>query len=77
MRVSGIVLGWLLVAGAVALFHRQVSAAPWLLVHLLLLGAVTNALFIWTSHFSLALLRLPDPGDRHGEIARLATSGDA
>ncbi len=72
VRVSGIVLGWLLVAGAVALFHRQVSAAPWLLVHLLLLGAVTNALFIWTSHFSLALLRLPDPGDRHGEIARLA-----
>lgn len=72
VRVSAIVLGWLLIAGVVALFHRQVPSAPWLLVHLLLLGAVTNALFIWTSHFSLALLRLPDPGDRRGEILKLA-----
>ena len=73
MRASVLVIGWLLAAGVVALLHRQIPAAPWLLVHLLLLGAVTNALFIWTSHFSLALLRLPDPGTRRAEALRLAT----
>ena len=32
-------------------------AAPWLLLHLLLLGAVTNAIFAWSLHFTLALVR--------------------
>src|SRR5690606_3658499 len=44
----------------------------WLVIHLLLLGAVTNAIVIWSAHFSAAVLRIPAPASRRGEAARLA-----
>ena len=59
LATTSLVLVWLAAAVAVALAHRYISAASWLMVHLLLLGAVTNAVLIWSSHFSAALLRLP------------------
>jgi nitrite reductase (NO-forming) len=37
--------------------RRYAPESPWLLVHLLLLGAVTNAIFVWSSHFADAMLR--------------------
>jgi nitrite reductase (NO-forming) len=43
-----------------------------LLVHLLLLGAVTNAIFVWSSHFADALLRRrATAGSRRWQGARL------
>src|SRR5665647_769451 len=42
---------------AISLVNRYVPETHWLLVHLLLLGAVTNAIFVWSSHFADALLR--------------------
>ena len=59
------VAAWLAALLGVALFHRYVPESPWLLVHLLLLGAVTNAIFVWSSHFADALLRRrTTPGSR-------------
>ena len=43
----------------------------WLAVHLLLLGAVTNAIVTWTEHFAVALLRARQPSRRAAAI-RLA-----
>jgi len=48
---------WLAAVLGVALFHRFLPESPWLLVHLLVLGAVTNAIFVWSAHFADALLR--------------------
>ena len=59
-RVGAIVLFWIVAAGLVSLFHRNLPSSHWLLVHLLLLGAATNAILIWSDHFATSLLRLPD-----------------
>jgi len=54
------------------MFHRYVAVSPWLLVHLLLLGAVTNAIFVWSAHFADALLRRrATPGSRRWQVCRL------
>ena len=56
---------WLLAVIAVALVHRSLPAPRWLLIHLLLLGAVTHAILVWSRHFAEALLHTaPAPGDR-------------
>ncbi|MEO6143506.1 MAG: multicopper oxidase domain-containing protein [Dermatophilaceae bacterium] len=63
---------WLTALFGIALFHRYVPESPWLLVHLLLLGAVTNAIFVWSAHFADALLRRRStPGSRRWQIGRL------
>jgi hypothetical protein len=56
---------------AVGIAHPFVPQGRWLLIHLLLLGAVTNAILIWSTHFAAAILRAPAPPRRHGEAARL------
>ncbi len=71
-RTSAVVLSWLAAAALVALAHRQVPASAWLMVHLLMLGAVTNALVIWSWHFTVAVLRAPPARSRRGEALRLA-----
>jgi nitrite reductase (NO-forming) len=48
-----------------------VPRAHWLVIHLLLLGAATNAILVWSMHFTVALLRAPTPPRRRGEAARL------
>ena len=70
-RTSAVVLAWLAAAAVVALGHRQVPASTWLMVHLLMLGAVTNALIIWSWHFTVAVLRAPPARSRRGEALRL------
>ena len=52
-------LGWLTAAVVVALVHRVVPDSGWLMLHLVLLGAVTHAIFVWSFHFSQTLLRSP------------------
>lgn len=69
---GGIVLAYVLSDAVVVLNHHFIPNARWLMVHTFTLGAITNALFIWTEHFAAAILRFrPDP-KRHGEIALLA-----
>ena len=63
---------WLVSLLVVAVAHRWIAASGWLLVHLLLLGAITNAIVVWSQHFTDALLRRRiDPGSRRWQILRL------
>lgn len=50
-------LAWLLAEVAVVMGHRFVGEPRWLMVHLLLLGAVSNAIVVWSSYFTDAVLR--------------------
>ncbi|WP_310961025.1 multicopper oxidase domain-containing protein [Nocardioides terrisoli] len=47
---------WLLAVVVVALVHRELAAPRWLMFHLLLLGAVTHSILVWSQHFADALL---------------------
>ncbi|WP_457461100.1 multicopper oxidase domain-containing protein [Streptomyces sp. TE5632] len=70
--MNAVVAGWLVLFAVAALVHPFVPAARWLLVHLLLLGAVSNAVVIWSGHFAPSVLRLPE-ADRGAPAAlRLA-----
>lgn len=66
-------LGYLVLIVVVAFTHPLLPQWRWLLVHLLLLGAVTNAIVVWSNHFAIAVLRAPAPANRRGEAVRLAT----
>jgi len=58
---------------AISLVNRYVPETHWLLVHLLLLGAVTNAIFVWSSHFADALLRRrATVGSRRWQVVKIA-----
>jgi nitrite reductase (NO-forming) len=65
------VAAWLTELLAVAVLRRHIPESPWLLVHLLL-GAVTNEFFVWSSHFADALLRRrATAGSRRWQGARM------
>ncbi|WP_318244511.1 multicopper oxidase domain-containing protein [Oerskovia merdavium] len=72
LRANAPVVGWLVATVVVAVGHRWIPASPWLLVHLLLLGAVTNAICVWSQHFTDALLsRRVTTASRRWQVARL------
>ncbi len=63
---------WLVAVVVVSLAHPFVPAPRWLMIHLLLLGAVTHSVLVWTKHFADALLHTaPSPGDRRVQSTRL------
>lgn len=64
-------LAYLAALVAVGLAHPALPAWRWLAIHLLLLGAATNAILVWGAHFTAAVLRIPAPPDRRGEAVRL------
>ena len=68
-RVQVVVFAWFALAAGVAVV--RFDDWQWFLVHLLMLGAVSNALFIWSWHFTGAILRVPDQADRSAEVQRL------
>ncbi len=49
-------VGWLLAVVVVALAHPVIPAPRWLLFHLLLLGAATHSILVWSQHFADTLL---------------------
>ena len=71
-RTAWLPLGYLLAIEVVGLAHPVLPEWWWLGVHVLLLGASTNAILIWSAHFTLAVLRAPAPASRRGEAVRLA-----
>jgi uncharacterized membrane protein len=71
-RTGMVPLGYLVAIVAVSLAHPFVPHSRWLLIHLLLLGAVTNAILVWGAHFAAAILRTPATPGRRGEAVRLA-----
>lgn len=56
---NAITIGYLLAVAAEVVGHLPDPAPTWLVVHLLLLGAATNAIVTWSSHFAGSLLQQP------------------
>ncbi|QCU78037.1 hypothetical protein E7744_07445 [Citricoccus sp. SGAir0253] len=50
---------WLVTAVVLAVVHRAVPEAEWLLVHLVLLGALGHSILVWSLYFAQAILRVP------------------
>ncbi len=66
------VVVWLLALVVAILLHPFVPAPRWLMIHLLLLGAVSHAILVWSRYFADALLHTgPRPGDRREQSWRL------
>ncbi|MEO7373242.1 MAG: multicopper oxidase domain-containing protein [Terrimesophilobacter sp.] len=55
---------WLVAAGVVTVAFRLLPWGNWLMVHLLLLGALSTAIFVWSQHFADTLLRRRASGGR-------------
>jgi len=66
------VAGWFLALAVVVIAHRFLPAAAWSMVHLLLLGAASTLILIWSQHFADTILRRPAPGGRPALVARIA-----
>ncbi|WP_460627012.1 multicopper oxidase domain-containing protein [Intrasporangium mesophilum] len=72
MRDRPVVI-WLGLAVLVALVHPFVDDSRWLMVHLVVLGAVTHSIMVWSVHFTDALLRSrPDLESRRRQTYRLS-----
>ena len=71
VRVNALVIAWFLAAFVVAVAHRWIPEANYLMVHLMLLGAVTTAILIWSAHFADTLLGRPAPGGQGLMMVRL------
>ncbi|WP_243058400.1 multicopper oxidase domain-containing protein [Nocardioides sp. SR21] len=52
-------IAWLAAIPVVAFAHPWIPEPRWLLLHLLLLGAVTHSIVVWSQHFTDALLHVP------------------
>jgi nitrite reductase (NO-forming) len=65
-----VVAAYLLAAAVVVAAHRLMPVPQWLALHLLVLGAATNAVFVWSRFFTEALLHAR-PGSARPAVARL------
>jgi nitrite reductase (NO-forming) len=64
------VTAYLLAAAVVVIAHDLVAVPEWLALHLLVLGAATNAVFVWSRFFAHALLH-SRPGPERAAHVRL------
>ncbi|CAN5372061.1 multicopper oxidase domain-containing protein [soil metagenome] len=71
LLMNSVVALWLVAVAVVVGVHRFVPQGGWLMVHLLLLGAVSTAILIWSQHFADSLLRRTEPGGRVIHAVRL------
>jgi len=62
--VAAFVLAYLAAGGLVLVLGGRVAGGGWLAVHLVLLGAATNAIVVWSEYFAAALLRTPPASER-------------
>ena len=66
------VVVWLLSAVIIAAAHRLVPESTWLMVHLVLLGALTHSVLVWSQYFTAALLKTrPDEARDRAQRRRL------
>ncbi|WP_109471288.1 multicopper oxidase domain-containing protein [Ornithinimicrobium cavernae] len=61
---------WMVLAVVVAVLHQWVPDATWLMVHLVLLGALTHSILVWSTHFAQALLKTPEALDTRAHQSR-------
>ena len=62
---------WLMAVGVAALVHPVLPAPRWLMLHMLLLGALSHSVLVWSRFFTAALLRTRATDDR-AQSVRLA-----
>jgi nitrite reductase (NO-forming) len=72
LLINSLVGAWLVLAVVAVAVHRFVPVSGWLMVHVLLLGALSTAIYIWSQHFADSLLRRKSPGGRRSLVLRLA-----
>jgi nitrite reductase (NO-forming) len=72
LLVAGFVLAYLAAGGVVLALGDRVAMGGWLALHLVLLGAATNAIVVWSEHFAAALLRTAPMGERAATVRALA-----
>jgi nitrite reductase (NO-forming) len=70
--VAGFELAYLGAGGTVLALGDRVAGGGWLALHLVLLGAATNAIVVWSEHFAAALLRAPPAAGRVAAARTLA-----
>ena len=63
-----IVAVYLLAAAIVVAAHQAVPVPEWLALHLLVLGAATNAVFVWSRFFAQALLHARPGAERPAHL---------
>ena len=64
------VLIWVSATALVVVAHSVVPAPRWLMIHLLMLGAVSHAILVWSLHFTETLLHR-QPSRRRDQSRRL------
>lgn len=67
---AGLIAGYLVAAVVVVAANQRVSMPQWLALHLLVLGAASNAVLVYSRHFAQALLHAK-PGSEAGAHIRL------
>jgi nitrite reductase (NO-forming) len=72
LLVAALVLGYLAAGGVVLALGDRVAGGGWLALHLVLLGAATNAIVVWSEHFAAALLRAAPVGERAATARAIA-----
>ena len=72
LLVAVFVLGYLAAGGVVLALGDRVAMGGWLALHLVLLGAATNAIVVWSEHFAAALLRTAPVTERAATLRALA-----
>lgn len=64
------VSGWLLAGVIVAIGHRWIPNSTWLMIHIVLLGALTHSAMVWSEHFAHTLLRTGERGTYRAQQSR-------
>jgi nitrite reductase (NO-forming) len=65
---GAVVAAYLLAAAVVVAAHAVVPVPEWLALHLLVLGAATNAVFVWSRFFAQALLHARPGSERPAHL---------
>ncbi|WP_137724136.1 hypothetical protein [Prescottella subtropica] len=71
LRTGAVVLTWLVALVVVAAANAELAQSHWLMIHLLGLGAASNAILIWSWYFTEAVLRLSHSEQRRPQGLRL------
>ncbi len=66
---------WLVLTVIATIVHRWLPEPTWLMLHLLMLGAITHAILVWSQHFTYSLTHSgPTLGERRQQNIRLIMS---
>ena len=72
LLVAGVVLAYLAAGGVVLALGERVGLGDWLALHLVLLGAASNAIVVWSEYFAAALLHTAPAGERVALVRTVA-----